>query len=71
MLDSTHQIIAGIVLLTVVGIAFGGRFVFTTVTRRFPANDLQRTFFRAPSAIVSRSVGSGPPEFPRRRHLLC
>jgi hypothetical protein len=47
MLDSTHQIIAGVVLLTVIGIAYGGRFVFTTVTRRFPANELQKTFFRA------------------------
>jgi hypothetical protein len=47
MLDSTHQIIAGVVLLTVIGIAYGGRFVFTTVAGRFPANDLQKSFFRA------------------------
>ena len=47
MLDNIHQIIAGVVLLTVIGIAFGGRFVFTVVTGRFPANDLQKTFFRA------------------------
>jgi hypothetical protein len=47
VLDSIHQIIAGVVLLTVIGIAYGGRFVFTAVTGRFPANDLQKTFFRA------------------------
>jgi hypothetical protein len=47
MLDSIHQIIAGVVLLSVIGIAYGGRFVFTAVTGRFPANDLQKSFFRA------------------------
>ncbi|MCQ1986654.1 hypothetical protein [Arthrobacter sp. zg-Y844] len=47
MLDSTHQVIAGVVLLTVLGVAYGGRFVFTAVTGRFPANDLQKSFFRA------------------------
>jgi hypothetical protein len=47
MLDSTHQIIAGTVLLSVIGIAYGGRFLFTVVTGRFAANDLQRSFFRA------------------------
>jgi hypothetical protein len=47
MLDSTHQIIAGTVLLSAIGIAYGGRFLFTVVTGRFAANDLQRSFFRA------------------------
>src|SRR5690606_30932814 len=47
MLDSTHQIIAGVVLLTVIGIAYGGRFVFVSITGRSAANDLQKTFFRA------------------------
>jgi hypothetical protein len=47
MLDSIHQIIAGVVLLSVIGISYGGRFVFTAVTGRFPANDLQKSFFRA------------------------
>jgi len=47
MLDSTHQIIAGVVLLSVIGIAYGGRFVFTAATGKFPANSLQKTFFRA------------------------
>jgi hypothetical protein len=47
MLDSTHQIIAGAVLLSVIGIAYGGRFLFTVVTGRFAANDLQKSFFRA------------------------
>jgi hypothetical protein len=47
MLDSIHQVIAGVVLITVIGIAYGGRFVFTAVTGRFAANSLQKTFFRA------------------------
>jgi len=47
MLDSVHQVIAGAVLLTVIGVAYGGRFVFTTVAGKFPANDLQKSFFRA------------------------
>ncbi|KAA9135972.1 hypothetical protein [Microbacterium caowuchunii] len=47
MLDSTHQVIAGVVLLSVIGIAYGGRFVYTAVTGEFPANSLQKTFFRA------------------------
>jgi hypothetical protein len=47
MFDSVHQLIAGIVLITVIGIAYGGHFVFTAVTGRFPANSLQKNFFRA------------------------
>ncbi|QEW04294.1 hypothetical protein [Microbacterium lushaniae] len=47
MLDSAHQVIAGAVLLTVIGVAYGGRFVFTGVAGRFPANGLQKSFFRA------------------------
>jgi hypothetical protein len=37
----------GIVLLTVVLIAYGGTFLLKVVTRRVPANDLQKSFFRA------------------------
>lgn len=38
---------AGVVLLAVVTIAYGGTFVLRTVTGGQPANDLQRSFFRA------------------------
>jgi hypothetical protein len=38
---------AGIVLLTVVAIESGGAFMVGVVTRRVPATDFQRTFFRA------------------------
>ena len=47
MLDDVHQIITGIVLLTVVGIAYGGTFMLRVVRGGQPANDLQKTFFRA------------------------
>jgi hypothetical protein len=47
MLDNTHRIIAGVVLLTVVGIAYGGTFLLRVVRGRAPANDLQKSFFRA------------------------
>lgn len=38
---------AGIVLLTVIGIAYGGTFLFRVVSGKQGANDLQKTFFRA------------------------
>ncbi|MGC5629439.1 hypothetical protein ACPYO6_14490 [Georgenia sp. Z1344] len=38
---------AGIVLLTVVAIAFGGSFLLRVVGGDVPANELQRTYFRA------------------------
>ncbi|MGC5615616.1 hypothetical protein [Georgenia sp. Z1491] len=38
---------AGIVLLTVVAIAFGGAFLLRVVGGQVPANELQRTYFRA------------------------
>ncbi len=37
----------GIVLLTVVGIVYGGTFLLKVVTRKVPANELQQSFFRA------------------------
>ncbi len=40
-------LVAGIVLLTVVGIAYGGSFLLRVVNGGFPANDLQRSYFRA------------------------
>jgi hypothetical protein len=47
MLDNAHQIVAGVVLLTVIGIAYGGTFLLRVVRGNQPANDLQKTFFRA------------------------
>ena len=47
MLDNHYQIVAGVVLLTVIGIAYGGTFLLRVVTRRQPANELQTSFFRA------------------------
>ncbi|MET8147708.1 hypothetical protein [Actinoplanes sp. NPDC005259] len=47
MLDNVHQIIAGVVLLSVVGIAYGGTFLLKVARGSVPANELQQRFFRA------------------------
>lgn len=47
MLSQTTMTTAGTVLLTVAGIAYGGTFLNRVVTARFPANDLQVSYFRA------------------------
>jgi hypothetical protein len=47
MFDNVHQIIAGVVLLTVIGVAYGGTFMLRVVRGGVPANDLQQSFFRA------------------------
>jgi hypothetical protein len=47
MLDNHNQLVAGIVLLTVIGIAYGGTFMLRVVRGGQPANDLQKSFFRA------------------------
>jgi hypothetical protein len=47
MLDNAHQIVAGVVLLSVIGIAYGGTFLLRVFGGRVPANDLQKSFFRA------------------------
>ena len=46
-LDNAHQTIAGVVLLTVIGIAYGGTFLLRVVRGAVPANGLQKSFFRA------------------------
>lgn len=46
-LSSADAISAGVVLLVVVTIAYGGTFVLKVVTGKVPANDLQKSFFRA------------------------
>lgn len=40
-------ITAGVVLLTVIGIAYGGTFMLRVVTGKQGANELQKSFFRA------------------------
>lgn len=47
MLSASAAQLGGIVLLTVVAIAYGGTVMLRVVTQRMPANDLQKSFFRA------------------------
>jgi hypothetical protein len=47
MLDNAHQIVAGVVLLTVIGIAYGGTFLLRVTGGKVPSNDLQKSYFRA------------------------
>ncbi|MGJ3507104.1 hypothetical protein [Enemella sp. A6] len=46
-MSNIHTIVAGVVLLTVISIAFGGGFLLRVLNRTFAANDLQRGYFRA------------------------
>ncbi|MEU5690292.1 hypothetical protein [Actinosynnema sp. NPDC020468] len=39
--------LAGILLLSIVGVEFGGRFMLTVVTRETEATEFQQSFFRA------------------------
>ncbi|GAB3384497.1 hypothetical protein GCM10027568_00310 [Humibacter soli] len=47
MLPASTTITVGVVLLTVIGIAYGGTFMLRVVTGKQGANDLQKSFFRA------------------------
>lgn len=47
MLSSSAATTGGVVLLTVVAIAYGGTFLLRVVGGAAPANGLQRTYFRA------------------------
>lgn len=47
MLSANAAQTGGIVLLTVVAIAYGGTFLLRVTTGGVPTNDLQRSFFRA------------------------
>lgn len=47
MLDNSHQIVTGVVLLSVIGIAYGGTFLLRVFRGGVPTNDLQKSFFRA------------------------
>lgn len=46
-LSSSDLVSAGVVLLLVVTVAYGGTFVLRVTTGQQPANELQRSFFRA------------------------
>lgn len=46
-MNNIQTVTAGVVLLTVIGIAYGGSFLLRVINRTAPANDLQRTYFRA------------------------
>lgn len=50
---------AGIILLTVIGIAYGGAFLLRVVGGKAPVNDLQRTYFRAGHAHAGVLVTLG------------
>lgn len=46
-MNAVSLITAGVILLTVVGIAYGGSFMLRVVNGSVPTNDLQRSYFRA------------------------
>ncbi|MEE2033574.1 hypothetical protein [Rhodococcus chondri] len=52
-------IVLGATLLTVIGIAFGGTFLLRVANGGVPANDLQKTFFRAGHAHAGVLVTLG------------
>jgi hypothetical protein len=47
LLSTSAATLGGIVLLTVVAIAFGGTFLLRVLGGGVPANDLQKSFYRA------------------------
>lgn len=47
LLSTSTATLGGIVLLTVVAIAFGGTFLLRVLGGGVPANDLQKSFYRA------------------------
>ena len=46
-MSASNLISSGVILLTVIAIAYGGTFLVKVTTGGVPANDLQRSFFRA------------------------
>lgn len=46
-MDPIITIVAGVTILTVIGVMSGGTFMLRVTTGGLPFNDLQRTFFRA------------------------
>ena len=59
MFDNSQLIIAGVVVLTVIGIAYGGTFLLRVVRGDVPTNDLQKSFFRAGHAHAGMLVTLG------------
>jgi hypothetical protein len=47
MLGNAQQILAGAVLLSMIGIAYGGTFLLQVSRGSVPANELQQRFYRA------------------------
>lgn len=58
-MTSAKLITAGVVLLTVVGVAYGGTFLLRVVNGTVPTNDLQRSYFRAGHAHAGMLVTLG------------
>ena len=58
-LTAAARFTAGIVLLTVVGIEYGGMFLLRTMRREMPLTDFQRSFFRAGHAHAGVLVTLG------------
>lgn len=58
-MEPISLIVTGATVLTVVSIAFGGTFVLRVVTGGQPANDLQKSFFRAGHAHAGVLVTLG------------
>lgn len=46
-MNAAQLISAGVILITVIAIAFGGSFLLRIANGSVPANELQRTYFRA------------------------
>lgn len=58
-MTSASLVSAGIVLLTVIGIAYGGTFLLRVVNGAVPVNALQRAYFRAGHAHAGVLVTLG------------
>lgn len=56
LLSTSTATLGGIVLLTVVAIAFGGTFLLRVLGGGVPANDLQKSFYRAGHAHAGALV---------------
>lgn len=54
-MSNVQMITAGVVLLTVIGIAYGGSFLLRILSGAERANDLQRSYFRAGHAHAGSS----------------
>jgi hypothetical protein len=59
LIDHGHAVEAGVILLSVIGIAYGGTFLLRVVRRHAPANELQKSFFRAGHAHAGVLVTLG------------